>query len=71
MTKYVNKTNRQQQIRFEDGTGVFLKKGQTVSVNKKVKKIDSGIVEKKEEKKTTTSTASTTTAAKTESKENE
>ena len=68
MAKYVNKTNRQQQIRFEDGTGVFLKKGQTVSVNKKVKKIDSGIVEKKEEKKTTTST---TTAAKTESKENE
>lgn len=68
MTKYVNKTNRQRQIRFEDGTGVFLKKGQTVSVNKKVKKIDSGIVEKKEEKKTTTST---TTAAKTESKENE
>lgn len=43
MTIYVNKTQYQRQIVFEDNSVVFLKRGQKVESAKKVKRMDTGV----------------------------
>lgn len=42
-TKYTNKTHELKQIRFADGTSVFLRRGETHISDKDVKKMADGI----------------------------
>lgn len=42
----VNKTNKQRAIHFTDGSTQFLGRGQRITTQKTVKKMDSGITEK-------------------------
>ena len=66
MTQYVNKTKEQKQIKFTDGSSVFLKRGQKYSSTKAVKKLPLGVVELKDTKKT-----ASVTKKETEVKESE
>jgi hypothetical protein len=45
MKKFVNNGRGLATIHFEDGSGVFLKRGQSVETDKTVKRTDKGIVE--------------------------
>lgn len=47
MATYKNRTIFLKEIRFSDDSAVFLTKGQKFSTNKKIKKVDDGIVEVK------------------------
>lgn len=42
-TKYVNKSNKMKQIRFSDGTNVFLRRGDSHESSKTVDKMSEGI----------------------------
>lgn len=42
-TKYVNKSNKMKQIRFSDGTNVFLRRGDSHVSDKNVDKMSEGI----------------------------
>ena len=46
MKKYVNKTTSLKVVEFEDGDAQFLMRGQSIVTDKKVKKIQEGIVVK-------------------------
>lgn len=44
MKKYVNKSKDMQTVRFEDGSAVFLRRGQSAESSKKTKKVPEGVV---------------------------
>ena len=46
MKKYVNKSTTLKVVEFEDGDAQFLMRGQSIVTDKKVKKIQEGIVVK-------------------------
>ena len=46
MKKYLNKTTSLKVVEFEDGDAQFLMRGQSIVTDKKVKKIQEGIVVK-------------------------
>jgi len=45
MKKFTNNGRGLATIHFEDGSGVFLKRGQSIETDKTVKRLDKGIVE--------------------------
>ena len=57
MAKYVNKSSEMRTIYFEDGSAKFLRRGQSVSTTKKVKRVQDGIVVKNDTKKKTEDTS--------------